>query len=254
VPSQDKRQRKKENARLAREARIAADRRKRRLRTARNAGIAVAIFVLSIVILNLLTGDDDSNDASSTTSTTVTSDTTTPGSTVQPVKLTGFAADPAKTYTATITTNFGDIVIDLDSKNAPKAAGRFIELARKKFYDGDDFHRVVQDFVIQGGDPSGTEAGTGNDPVVGEVPTDNYPLGSIAAAKTETDPPGTFDSQFFIVTGAEQGAALPNEYARFGMVTAGLDVAERIEALAPGNGGDAPTGKATMEKITITES
>jgi peptidyl-prolyl cis-trans isomerase B (cyclophilin B) len=248
VPSQDKRLRKKENARLAREARIAAEKRRRRLRSVRNAAIAVAAFVLIIVVVNLLTGDDKKK-------VEVTTSTTTPPTTIQPkVKLTGFVAAKNKTYTATIQTNLGRIVIAMDSKNAPKAAGRFIELARKGFYNGLTWHRAVKDFVIQGGDPEGTgSGGSGNPPVKGEVPTDHYPVGSLAAAKGGNDPAGTFDSQFFIVTGSK-GATLDNDYARFGSVTSGIDVAKRIEGLAPASGDGPPTGKATIDKVTITES
>jgi peptidyl-prolyl cis-trans isomerase B (cyclophilin B) len=157
--------------------------------------------------------------------------------------------------TATIQTNMGTIVVTLDTAKAPKAAGRFIELAKKGFYNGLTFHRVVPDFVIQGGDPTGTgTGGSGTAPVIGELPTDGYPIGSVAAAKTETDPNGTFDCQFFIVTGSG-GAQLPPQYARFGKVTSGMDVAQKIESLAnPADGpqGGQPTKKVVMEKVTIS--
>ncbi len=84
------------------------------------------------------------------------------------------------------------------------------------------------------------------------MPTDHYPLGSVAAAKGGAEPPGTFDSQFFIVTGSG-GATLPNDYARFGTVTSGLEAAQKIEALAPASGDGPPTKTATIDKITITE-
>ena len=74
--------------------------------------------------------------------------------------------------------------------------------------------------MIQGGDPKGDGSGGPGYTVEGEVPTDHYPVGSLAAAKTGADPAGDFGSQFFIVTGA-QGATLPNDYARFGTVTNG---------------------------------
>jgi cyclophilin family peptidyl-prolyl cis-trans isomerase len=157
--------------------------------------------------------------------------------------------------TASIETNFGCIEIALDTAKAPKAADRFIELAKKGFYNGLTFHRVVPDFVIQGGDPTGTgTGGSGTPPVVGELPTDGYPLGSVAAAKTQTDPNGTFDCQFFIVTG-QGGTQLPPQYARFGKVVVGMDVAKKIESLAnPQDGpqGGQPTQKATMTKVTIS--
>jgi cyclophilin family peptidyl-prolyl cis-trans isomerase len=153
---------------------------------------------------------------------------------------------------ATIETNFGCIVVALDTAHAPKAAGRFASLAKSGFYNGLTFHRVVPDFVIQGGDPKGDgSGGSGKAPVAGEVPTDGYPLGSLAAAKTGIDPAGTFDSQFFIVTG-QQGTQLPNDYARFGHVVTGMDVAKKIESLAPPAGDGPPTQKVTISKITIT--
>src|SRR5204862_317717 len=128
---------------------------------------------------------------------------------------------------------------------------RFIELARKGFYNGLTFHRVVPDFVIQGGDPKGDGSGGTGTQVVGEVPKDNYPIGSVAAAKTATDPAGAFDCQFFIVTGS-QGTQLPNEYARFGSVTSGMDVAKKIEGFAPPEGDGAPTKKVVMTKVEIS--
>jgi cyclophilin family peptidyl-prolyl cis-trans isomerase len=253
VPASDKRQRKKDNARMAREAREAAVRRRKRLRTVRNVAIIAAVAIIGIVVINLITGDDDS-DASSATTTVETTEQTTPTTVAEPVvELTGFDADAEKTYTATIDTGKGRIVVELDAENAPKAAGRFIELARKGFYDGLIWHRLVKDFIIQSGssDPE-TDAGSGNPPVVGEVPTDNYPVGTIGAAKTDADPPGTFDSQFFIVTGS-QGSQLENNYARFGRVTQGLEVAQQIEALIPPGGGQ-PTEQVKIDKVTIAES
>jgi cyclophilin family peptidyl-prolyl cis-trans isomerase len=155
---------------------------------------------------------------------------------------------------ATIETNFGCIVVALDTTHAPKAAGRFITLAKAGFYNGLTFHRVVPDFVIQGGDPAGDGTGSsGKPPVVGELPKDGYPIGSLAAAKTAADPNGTFDCQFFIVTGA-QGTHLPPQYARFGLVVAGMDVAKQIESLAPAQGDGAPTQKVTMTKVTISDA
>jgi cyclophilin family peptidyl-prolyl cis-trans isomerase len=148
----------------------------------------------------------------------------------------------------------GTIVIKLDTKNAPKAASRFIELARAGFYNGLTFHRIIPDFVIQGGDPTGTGNGTsGSPPVVGETPKDGYPIGSLAAAKTQTEPDGTFDCQFFIVTGS-QGTQLPPQYARFGMVTSGLDVVQKIGMLGSNDQEGTPTQRVVMEKVTISES
>lgn len=153
---------------------------------------------------------------------------------------------------ANIETNFGCIVVALDTAHAPKAAGRFISLIKKGFYNGLTFHRVVPDFVIQGGDPKGDgTGGSGTPPVVGEVPTDGYPIGSLAAAKTSVDPDGTFDCQFFIISGPA-GTQLPEQYARFGHVVSGMDVVQKINALAPASGDGPPTQRVTMEKVTVT--
>jgi cyclophilin family peptidyl-prolyl cis-trans isomerase len=258
VPSADKRQRKKENARQARAAREAAAKRSQRMKTGRNVGIVVVLVVIVIVLINVFSSNN-SNKKSSTSTTTTPTTAAEPTTTTAParnVKLTGFVADPTKSYSATIKTNYGDIVVSLDAKDAPKAAGRFIELSRLHFYDGTTWTRVVKDFVIQGGDPTGTgSGGSGNKAIVGEVPKDHYPVGSLAAAKSQTDPNGSFDSQFFIVTGS-QGGSLPNQYARFGLVTSGLNVAQQIGALYPptNNNDGAPTKPAKIDSITITES
>jgi cyclophilin family peptidyl-prolyl cis-trans isomerase len=210
--------------------------------------------LLPVLALALLAAACSSSAAAKAQSDPTTSAPNPASSGAKNVKLTGFVADPNKTYTAKLDTNFGPIVIALDSKNAPKASGRFIELARAGFYDGLTFHRVVTDFVIQAGDPTGTgNGGSGNPPVVDFTGKNGYPLGSVAAAKTASDPAGTFDSQFFIVTGS-QGATLPNDYALFGKVTSGQENAKKIEALAPPEGDGPPTQKAVINKVTITES
>jgi cyclophilin family peptidyl-prolyl cis-trans isomerase len=245
VPAADKRQRKKDNARMAREARLAADKRRRRMHGARNAAIVAGVFVLGIVLINVVTGSDNKSASSSTTIPSTTPTTVAPPK----VKLTGFVADPKKTYTATIGTNFGTIVVALDAKKAPKAAGRFIELARKGYYNEMPWSRAAKDFVIQAGEPSG------NPDIVGEVPTNHYPVGAVAAAKKGNDPAGTMDAAFFITTGSV-GARLPNDYASFGTVTSGIENAQKIEALAPpaSEGGDGPPTKpANITKITISE-
>jgi cyclophilin family peptidyl-prolyl cis-trans isomerase len=254
VPSADKRQRQKENARQAREARIAAEKRSRRLKSIRNVGIIAVLFVIMVVVVTLIQGGNDKKKSDSTTSSTTPATTTPTTGAPKTAKLTGFVADPNKTYTAKIDTSEGPIEIKLDPKQAPKASSRFIDLARSGFYNGLTWHRVVKDFVIQSGDPTGTgSGGSGNPPIVDFTGTNHYPIGSVAAAKTNSDPKGTFDSQFFIVTGAT-GASTPNDYALFGNVTSGIENAQKIEALAPASGDGAPTKDATIKTVTITES
>lgn len=247
--SRAKRQRQKQNTRAAREAREATQRRRRRKSAAIRAAVAAVVVALAVGIAAFVTGDDG-DDTAGDTSTTVPGDTTTtvPVAVSEP----DFALDSAVDYSARITTNFGEIVIDLD-ENAPVGAGHFVKLAKEGFYDGLTWHRAAADFVIQGGDPNGDGSGGYGQPVVAEVPTDNYPLGSLAAAKTATDPAGRFDSQFFIVTGS-RGLTLPNEYARFGTVTSGLEAAQNIERLAPAEGDGPPTATATIDKVEIIET
>ena len=153
VPTADKRQRKKENARLAREAREAAVKRRRRNRTIRNGAIAVAVFV--IVVLGILTLVDHKSSKKKVAVSPTTTTTT-------------FKVSPTKTYTANITTNFGTIVLALDAKHDPIGAGRFITLAKNGVYNGSRWHRIVKDFVIQGGAPGGDPSKSVGNPVVGE--------------------------------------------------------------------------------------
>jgi cyclophilin family peptidyl-prolyl cis-trans isomerase len=242
VPSADKRARQKENARAARLQREAAEKRRRRTRSTIIFGVGGALLVGLFVMASV--AGNDKKDATSTSTTTTTP---TPVAPVADEKL-----DPAKTYTATITTNFGDIELALDTKDAPIGAAHFVTLARNGVYDGSRWHRIIEDFVIQGGAPGGDISRDYGKSVVGEVPKGAYELGDIAAAKLGTDPAGTFDSQFFIVTGA-QGEGLPPDYADFGTVTSGMDVVRKIEAL-PTDTGDEPTETATIEEVTIKES
>ena len=136
--------------------------------------------------------------------------------------------DTSKKYTATIDTSCGKITVDLDAKGAPKTVNNFVFLAQKHFFDGLTWHRVVQGFVIQGGDPQGTGSGGPGYQFEDELPKDGYKLGSLAMANSG---PNTNGSQFFIVTGAG-GTSLPNSYSRFGTVTGGIDVAQKLESFA----------------------
>jgi cyclophilin family peptidyl-prolyl cis-trans isomerase len=167
--------------------------------------------------------------------------------------------DPAKTYTATISTSCGDIVVALDAKNAPKGVNNFVSLARQGFYDGLTFHRAVKDFVIQGGDPKGDgSGGPGYDNVVTELPKDGYPLGTLAYAKTGAAAAGSAGSQFFVVT-SDHPASLEQkqngeyQYGVFGHVTSGIAVAKKMEGFAPAAGDGPPSRPLYIFKVTITE-
>ncbi|MEW6581321.1 MAG: peptidylprolyl isomerase [Actinomycetota bacterium] len=151
--------------------------------------------------------------------------------------------DVRKSYRATLVTSCGRIVIALDAKAAPNTVNNFVALARRHFYDGLTFHRVVTGFVIQGGDPNGDGTGGPGYEFPDELPPDGYRLGSVAMANSGPDTNG---SQFFIVTG-EQGTQLPPAYSRFGRVVAGMDVARTIEGFADPN---APPGDPAAQVPT----
>ncbi len=132
--------------------------------------------------------------------------------------------DPDRRYIATIATDRGDIVIALDPARAPKSVNNFVFLARDGFYDGLTFHRVVDDFVIQGGCPEGSgRGGPGyrfdDEPVQGE-----YAAGAVAMANSG---PNTNGSQFFICT-VDDRQKLTKSYNLFGQVVKGMDVVGSI--------------------------
>ena len=132
-----------------------------------------------------------------------------------------YQIDGSKLYRTTITTNRGTIVMDLDPQLAANTVNNFVGLARQGYYDGLTFHRVVPDFVVQGGCPEGSgRGGPGykfqDEPVLGE-----YTLGAVAMANSG---PHTNGSQFFI-TIADCTRKLTKDYSLFGYVTDGMDVA-----------------------------
>lgn len=135
--------------------------------------------------------------------------------------------DRAADYRATLATSCGTIVIRLDARQAPLTVNNFVFLARRRFYDGMRFHRVVKGFIVQTGDPEGNGRGGPGYTFADELPTDGYRPGDVAMANAGPDTNG---SQFFILTG--DAAGLPDAYSTFGQVTRGLDVARAIEGFA----------------------
>jgi peptidyl-prolyl cis-trans isomerase B (cyclophilin B) len=132
--------------------------------------------------------------------------------------------DHAKLYRATIDTDRGPIVMELDPQLAPTTVNNFVGLARQGYYDGLTFHRVVPEFVVQGGCPEGTGRGGpdyrfGDEPVRGE-----YTLGAVAMANAGPDTNG---SQFFVCID-DCTSKLAKSYNLFGYVTDGMDVAKQI--------------------------
>jgi peptidyl-prolyl cis-trans isomerase B (cyclophilin B) len=159
--------------------------------------------------------------------------------------------DPNKTYTVTVATNCGEFGFELDLKDSPDTSASFASLARKGFFDGLTFHRIVPGFVIQGGDPTGTGTGGPGYKTVDPPPRDaRYTRGIVAMAKAQNEPDGAAGSQFFVVTGADAG--LPPQYAILGRVTKGIEVVERIGRL--GDQAEQPTQPVVMQKVRVGES
>lgn len=147
-------------------------------------------------------------------------------------------------------TNAGPIEIELHDEDAPKTVENFRKLAGEGFYDDLTFHRVIADFMIQGGCPEGTGRGGPGYRFADELPEPGrYEVGSLAMANAGPDTNG---SQFFVVSGP-QGVSLPPSYALFGKLIDGLDVLEAIQSVKTGRG-DRPTDDVVINSITVTES
>lgn len=178
---------------------------------------------------------------------------------------------PVITQTATLETDKGNIVVGLYGMDAPKTVQNFIGLAKKGFYNGIGFHRVVPRYVIQAGDPKSKdqklyeEWGTGGESFYGGEFEDEldpnlpsakigYARGTVAMANRG---PNTNTSQFFIVLTTEAAAGLPYNYTILGTVLNGMDVAEKIEAAAVNNEGnpiEIPLHPVRIKSVTIKEA
>lgn len=228
----------------------------------------------------LVSGGDDNDTATSATSvastapaTTVFQPTTVPGAAItgttpcpnadgtSPRTIT-FAEPPpmcidaAKKYTANVVTNKGEFTVDLDAAKAPQTVNNFVVLSRYHYYDGVLCHRIINSFVVQCGDPTGT--GSGPNPgytIPDELPAQGaYVDGSLAMANTGQ--PNSGGGQFFIITG-EQGRNLPPTYSLFGQVSQGFDTTVKaLEATAdPAASNGSPTLEPVyIESVTITEA
>jgi cyclophilin family peptidyl-prolyl cis-trans isomerase len=158
------------------------------------------------------------------------------------------ALDANKTYTVVLKTNEGSFSVKLDQQTSPNTAASFVSLTDAGFFDGTIFHRIVPNFVIQGGDPTGTgEGGPGYSCVDTPPSTTTYLHGVVAMAKTGADPAGTSGSQFFVVTA--KNAGLPPDYAVLGKVVKGIAVVDKIGKL--GSASEQPTKRVVIQKATV---
>ena len=150
------------------------------------------------------------------------------------------AIDPNKTYTATLKTTRGEIVLELFAKDAPKTVNNFVFLAKDKFYDGLNFHRVINDFMVQGGCPTGTGSGGPGYRFEDEVKNRQNQSHKPGVISMATAGPGTNGSQFFITHVV--CSYLDEKHTVFGKVTKGKDIVDSIRQ------GD------KIESVTITEA
>jgi cyclophilin family peptidyl-prolyl cis-trans isomerase len=158
--------------------------------------------------------------------------------------------DPSKRYTAEIVTSLGSLTVALDAAAAPRTVNNFVVLARYHYYDGVIFHRIIQGFMCQGGDPTGTGRGGPGYRFEDELPAPGrYEIGSLAMANAG---PNTNGSQFFIVSG-RSGVGLPPQYSLFGKVVKGLEVVAQMEAVETDRL-DRPRTDVVIESVTITEA
>jgi cyclophilin family peptidyl-prolyl cis-trans isomerase len=148
----------------------------------------------------------------------------------------------------TMHTNHGPIVIELHDEAAPKTVQNFIKLAEDGFYDGLIFHRVIRDFMIQGGCPQGTGTGGPGYEFEDEINEHKIVRGALAMANRGPDTNG---SQFFIVT-VEEAPWLDGKHTVFGRVDAGMETVDAIEGVETG-AGDKPVDPVKIDRIDVTE-
>lgn len=163
--------------------------------------------------------------------------------------------DQAKAYTARFETSLGGFTVELLPQEAPITVNSFVCLARAGFFDGIGFHRIVAEFVVQAGDPTGTGAGGPGYRFEDELPTTlAYERGTLALANAG---PGTNGSQFFVcITDLSQ--RLPPNYSIFGRVTEGMESVDAIAGVSvqAGRGGEvsSPIDPVTIASVTVSES
>jgi cyclophilin family peptidyl-prolyl cis-trans isomerase len=150
---------------------------------------------------------------------------------------------------ATMHTNHGAIAIELFDEDAPKTVENFLKLARDGFYDGVVFHRIIPDFMIQGGDPTGTGMGGPGYTFEDEFNDHKVERGALAMANAG---PNTNGSQFFIVTTAA-APWLDGKHTVFGRVTEGMDAVDTIEQVDT-DAQDKPHAPVVIERVELAES
>lgn len=176
----------------------------------------------------------------------------TPGTTQQWDFSPDMEIDQSKKYVATMKTSEGEIKFELYASEAPFTVNNFVFLARKGFYNGTKFHRVIEGFMIQGGDPTGTGRGGPGYTFNDEGIVRDYLRGTLAMANAG---PNTNGSQFFIMH--QPQASLPKSYVIFGQVMEGIDSVDKIATapVGPNESGEnsTPLEDVIIESVTVEE-
>ncbi|MEX0664171.1 MAG: peptidylprolyl isomerase [Acidimicrobiia bacterium] len=248
MSKQSKRDRQRENREARRQYEEALARRRRTFKTAR----LFAIFLVPVIAIGAYLSISAKDEKTGGAAAGACRDVKKP----KPKDDTFAAAEPTitdttKTYVAEVVTSCGSFTIQLAAAEAPETVNSFAFLANEGFYDSLTFHRLVKDFVIQGGDPKGDGTGGPGYTVPDEPPTNGYQEGSVAMANSGA---GTTGSQFFVVTTAEGAANLggpPFLYSILGQVTEGFETVLRIEKLAKPD--QQPKKIVVIDKVTVTE-
>lgn len=244
-----KRQRQKELRRAKIEQQIRQYRAQRRRRLITLAGL-LALVIAAAVFTRTWTETDDPTETAEESDETSTE---TSAQAPQDLEAPEMTIDPSTTYTATVSTSMGDIVMELDPQMSPNTVNSFVSLARMGYYDGLVFHRIVKDFALQGGSPQGDGMGGPGYSVQDDVPQDfRYTRGVVAMAKTAAEPPGTSGSQFFIVPADSAAGRFTPDYAVLGEVVDGMDVVDAMNNVEVE--GETPVETITIEGIEISES
>jgi cyclophilin family peptidyl-prolyl cis-trans isomerase len=267
MPTGSRKTRDRQLAKLAERRRLERRRQRRRKMTALGVGIGVAVLGMGTGLYAITRGGGTTS-AGATPSASVSASASPstasfgppgPGGVDCGYQLTPIQGGPnvsppaaiidtSKSYSATITTSMGVIKLDLFADQAPCTVNSFVYLANQGYFDGLIFHRVVPDFVDQGGDPLGTGTGGPGYQFKDELDNDlTYQPGTLAMANSGANTNG---SQFFIVASEGGAAQLTHSYTIFGMVTEGMDVVQAINAVQT-DASQKPVTPVTIETVKI---
>jgi peptidyl-prolyl cis-trans isomerase B (cyclophilin B) len=241
---------------------------------ARNRQVAMIVVAVLVVVGGFVFLASRLNNSTSTSSASGTAGAT-PSPSASQASVAGCTAPPptpttiktqskpdkktaqGKTFTAVVTTNCGDITMELDGTKAPQTVASFVSLAKAGYFANSPCHRLTTSgiYVLQCGDPKGgTGTGPGYSFGIENAPKDGkYPKGTLAMART-SDPNSNAD-QFFIVYQDTDLSSVPEGYSIFGTVTGGMDIVEKIAAagVSGGSGDGAPAAPISILKVAVTE-